>query len=90
MRWDPYVLAEDDDFDAFWTTHLAERAREVLFVVGRGFDRRATKALRRFGEFGIVPRIWLLTFDNGEEDSNVKEKLTGANYTTLVGLVGVE
>ena len=88
MRWDPYVLVDDDKFDAFWRTRLTEKARRVLFVLGRGFDRRATKALRRFIEFGVVPRVWLLAFDNGQEESTVREELTEANYCALVGLVG--
>ena len=88
MRWDPYVLAGGSQFDTFWETHLAERRREVLFVLGRGFDRRAMKALRRFTELDVLPRVWLLAFDNGQEDSTFRRELTEANHVELAGLVG--
>ena len=41
-RWRDYVLARGDDrARAFWTAHLSERERAVLFVVGCGFDPRS-------------------------------------------------
>ena len=87
MRWDPYVLAGGEDFDAFWQTHLVGRKREVLLLLGRGFDQRAIKALRRFRELGVLPKIWLLRFDNGQEDSRLRERLTQANHDALLELV---
>ena len=88
MRWDPYVLAGGDEFDGFWTTHLASRRREVLFLLGRGFDPRALKAIRRLCELGVSPRVWLLAFDNGLEDSPQRRELTENNHRSLVELVG--
>lgn len=88
MRWDPYVLAGGSEFDAFWTSHLASRERDVLLVLGRGFDRRATKALRRFREFGVLPEVWLVAFDNGEEGRAVGKALADANHRELVALAG--
>ncbi len=88
MRWDPYVLVEGDEFDSFWTTHLAGRNRDVLFLLGRGFDPRAMKAIRRLCELGASPRVWLLVFDNGLEDSPQRTDLTRMNHASLVNLVG--
>lgn len=90
MRWDPYVLAGGEGFDAFWQNHLVGRKREVLFLLGRGFDPRALKALRRFRAFGALPKVWLLVFDNGQEDSSFRKGLTEANHRSLVDLVGQE
>jgi hypothetical protein len=42
MRWDPYQLRAGLDFDAFWADRLWDGKRKVLFLVGRGFDARAT------------------------------------------------
>lgn len=88
LRWDPYVLAEDRDFDAFWREHLATRARNVLFVLGRGFDPRALAALRRIIALGGMPQVWLMAFDNGLEDSALRQQLTQTNREGLDAIVG--
>ena len=88
MRWDPYVLVGGSRFDTFWQSHLAGRTREVLFLLGRGFDPRALKALERFMAFGTLPKVWFLVFDNGQEDSALRKQLTEANHRELLALVG--
>lgn len=88
MRWDPYVLAGRDEFDVFWEKHLANRKRDVLFLLGRGFDPRALKAIRRLCKLGVSPQVWLLAFDNGLEDSPQRRELTEKNHRSLVELVG--
>lgn len=88
MRWDPYVIAGGDEFDGFWRKHLGSGKRSVLFLIGRGFDPRALKAIRRLCELGATPQVWLLAFDNGLEDSQKKRELTDKNHTSLVKLVG--
>ena len=56
MRWDPYSLASDTEFDVFWKRHLAQRERRLLLVVGKGFDVRALEAAR--GHPGLAA-AWL-------------------------------
>lgn len=86
MRWDPYALVDEDEFDSFWA---ARRDRgETLLVLGRGFDRRALEAARRLHNLGIRLRIWLIAFDNGLDDSPAREQLTANNDEGLVGLFG--
>ncbi len=87
MRWDPYVLAGGTEFDQFWDAHLGSRGREVLFLFGRGFDPRALKAIQRLCDLGASPRIWLLAFDNGLEDSPQRAELTRNNHASLLKLV---
>ena len=81
MRWDPYVLVTDKEFNQFWERHLSSQKREVLFIVGRGFDIRATLASERIcalaGDSGCD--AWLLGFDNGLPDSDLRAKLTAEN-----------
>ena len=81
MRWDPYVLVTNDDFDDFWSDHLSQRERDVLFIVGRGFDIRATLGCERIcGSADTGKRdAWLLCFDNGLPDSEKRSKLTAEN-----------
>ena len=40
LRWRDYFLRDGEGFDEFWKTFLAERKRNLLFVLGHGFDAR--------------------------------------------------
>ena len=82
------MLANHHEFDDFWESHLATRSRAVLFVLGRGFDPRALAALKRLVKLGVKPTVWLMAFDNGLPDSELREDLTEANRVGLVALVG--
>ena len=88
MRWDPYVLAGGHEFDRFWKTHLESRKRSVLFLLGRGFDPRALKAIKQIYKLGVSPRVWTLAFDNRLEDSPQRRELTKRNQAALEDLVG--
>lgn len=82
MRWDPYVLSSGDDgFDRFWTAHLAGKARNLLFIVGRGFDPRALEAPQRIIKAGGQGNrhVWILAFDNGMVPTERSVALTTAN-----------
>lgn len=88
MRWDPYILAGPGEFDSFWTDHLAGRQRDILFLLGGGYDPRALKAIRRIRDLGASPSVWLLAFRNEREGSPVKDELTTRNRRALSDLVG--
>src|SRR5665811_412903 len=88
MRWDPYVWAEDRDFDDFWHSHLATRDRNLLLILGRGFDPRALVALRRIANLGAKPMVWLMAFDNHLEDSELRRSMTEDNRKGLEDIVG--
>jgi hypothetical protein len=48
-RWnDDYVLVADGDFEEFWENRAEERPRESLYVLGAGFDPRASLSPSRF------------------------------------------
>lgn len=81
MRWDPYVLARDNQFDEFWKDHLNQRERDLLFIVGRGFDFRAMETSSRIVAAGGAGRrdCWLVAFDNGLPDSELRIRLTNEN-----------
>lgn len=86
MRWDPYSLTCDSDFDDFWKRHLGQRERRLLLLLGRGFDVRALETGRRLRKLGAEVDIWLLAFHNGHEDSEVRRKRTDQNTEGLVKL----
>lgn len=81
MRWDPYVLVTDEEFDRFWQRHLSGQKRDILFIVGRGFDIRATLASKRVCGLAGDNRCdaWLLGFENGLPDSDLRARLTAEN-----------
>lgn len=85
MRWDPYMLFEGLTFDQFWKDHLSKSTRNVLFVVGRGFDVRALDAPRRIMHCGGngCRKLWILCFDNGRSETEEHAKMTAANMTQL-------
>ena len=87
MRWDPYVLIEDGRLEDFWRGHLATFKRNVLWLIGKGFDRRALKALRRFCALDANPNVWLLTFKDGQPEGERSRDLTTKNYDELLTLV---
>lgn len=90
MRWDPYHLFADNEFDCFWREHLKKRERKILIVLGRGFDVRALEASRRIVSAGALPQIWLLAFDNGLQDSETRVAMTRKNFDDLETLVSAE
>lgn len=83
MRWDPYSLTSDKEFDVFWKRHLALRERRLLLVVGKGFDVRALETARRLQALGADIDVWLLAFHNGQEDSVLRRKRTDENVEGL-------
>jgi hypothetical protein len=88
MRWDPYIFRQGENFDAFWKTFTNEPSRRFLFVLGRGYDPRALCVLDKIVDFGGKVDIWLLAFDNGFQNSELRNHLTLENVRKLEALVG--
>lgn len=83
MRWDPYSLTSDSEFEDFWTRHLAQRSRRLLLVVGKGFDVRALETARRLQALSADIDVWLLAFSNGQDDSKLRRDRTERNVGGL-------
>ena len=45
-RWEYYVLLQEQQLRDFWVQHVSTEQRDVLFVIGRGFDLRVGIGLR--------------------------------------------
>lgn len=69
MRWKNYVYRDGSGFDRFWENHLSGRTREVLFVLGLGFDARMCLGVERILNAGGDGRrdALLLCFNNNQE-----------------------
>jgi len=90
MRWDPYSLSCDAEFDDFWKRHLEQRRRRLLLILGKGFDVRALETCRRLHDLDANVSIWLLAFHNGQEDSDLRRQRTERNVRGLAALFGAD
>ena len=84
------MLFEGHMFDQFWKEHLSKGTRDLLLVVGRGFDVRALDAPRRIMQCGGKGRrqLWMLCFDNGSPETQDRAQMTAANRIHLQKLFG--
>lgn len=69
LRWRDYFLRDGDGFDEFWKAFLAERKRNLLFVLGHGFDARMCDGIERVLSLGGegTRDVALIAFDEGAE-----------------------
>lgn len=90
LRWRDYFLREGEQFDDFWKPFLAERKRNVLFVLGHGFDSRMCDGIERVLRLGGdgARDVILLAFDEGAEsasqDRAEQRKVNGDRLAALV------
>ncbi len=90
MRWDPYSLTSGTEFNVFWKQHLSQRPRRLLLVVGKGFDVRALETARRLQALDADIDVWLLAFQNGQDDSTLRRTKTDENARGLGELFPVD
>lgn len=69
LRWRDYFLRDSEGFDEFWRSFLAERKRDLLFVLGHGFDVRMCDGIGRVLSLdGEGARdVALIAFNEGAE-----------------------
>lgn len=69
FRWDPYYSCHGEGFRLFWKSHLEAEEKDVLYVLGRGFDPRMCsgyEAIIRVGGKGRRDCI-LIDFNEGPD-----------------------
>jgi hypothetical protein len=69
LRWRDYFLRDGEGFVEFWKPFLAERNRDLLFVLGHGFDARMCDGIERVLSLGGegTRDVALIAFDEGAE-----------------------
>lgn len=74
LRWDPSVLIRGDKTPEFWNSHFNPVQRNVLFILGKGFDVRMNMAVKEL--IKSCPKIklecWLIEFDEGAGSNSHK------------------
>lgn len=75
LRWDPYVMINDKEFEPFWENHLKDESK-TLFIMGKGFDSRMNLALNKISNLESNSTIdcLLVEFDEGKNSSSIKYK----------------
>ncbi len=90
-RWDHYFLRRGDECSAFWKDYLSGSSRELLLVLGLGFDPRMCFGLRMLLETspGCVKKCLLIEYDEGADSpSHRYADLVKKNYDELSRLMG--
>ncbi|MDO8579229.1 MAG: hypothetical protein Q7R50_08670 [Dehalococcoidales bacterium] len=86
QRWDDYVLRRGDDFFLFWKELLSSSTRDLLFVVGQGFDPRmkvGVEAILNSGGNGRRNCV-VIQFDEGAiSPSRLHDALLKENFDGL-------
>jgi len=86
LRWDPYHMRSGREFNTFWREHLGRGSRNLLYVLGRGFDPRMCSGIRSVIECGGpgLRDCTLVRFDEGSDSpSNVYSSLVANNESLL-------
>jgi hypothetical protein len=91
LRWDPYLMGRGSGFNDFWTKHLLQNNnRNLLYVLGKGFDPRMCNGLRavlNVGGQGLRDCL-LIEFDEGENSPSKRyEHMVAENMNILKGLM---
>lgn len=89
-RWEHYLNFKGPEFDSFWEDYLREGNRDVLFIIGLGFDPRmctGIKAILNAGGSGKRECL-LVEFDEGAHSPSKKYKhRVNENRFTLEALL---
>ena len=90
LRWRDYFLRDGERFDEFWMPFLGKKRRDLLFVLGHGFDSRMCNGVERMIGLGGEGKrdVTLISFDEGPESPSKNYALQRrANGERLENLV---
>jgi hypothetical protein len=93
LRWRNYILRRGDDCRLMWQQLLGERERQVLYILGLGFDERMCAGLEALLLAGGQGKrdICLLTFEEGPDSpSQAQGERRAANDQQLRGIVAAK
>lgn len=90
MRWEDYLLFQNDTFTDFWNKHL-EKKRDLLLVLGLGFDPRmcmCLDAIMKVPSSGCRDVV-LIKFDEGDDSPSLRyESEVQHNKSMLENIMG--
>jgi hypothetical protein len=86
LRWDPFFIQAGDGFYEFWEQYLHDKKRDILFVIGQGFDPRMCNGLDAILSIGGegTRNCLSISFDEGPNSASQEQfKLTQFNFDHL-------
>lgn len=90
LRWDPHLLLKNSECKPFWTEHFSDAKKELLFIVGKGFDLRMNVALNDICATNPQTPIdcLLIEYNEGRNSPSTKYKsLVEGNVTELKEII---
>ena len=94
LRWDSYVLMKGDDkILSFWKDHLNDKTKNILFILGKGFDIRMNVGIKQIvnSNPGTAIKCLLVEYNEGQDsasqdykqfvENNLKELKSLANIS---------
>lgn len=91
LKWDPYVLMRNAEIVSFLKRHFVpENGKELLFIMGEGFDFRMNRGIKTLVENNPKMSItcMLICYDEGKSSSSKKYKpLVKENLDLLSKLI---
>jgi hypothetical protein len=89
-RWSDYFMSHGPSFDSFWEKFLSTTKRDLVFIIGRGFDPRMCCALESIlskGNSGLRDCI-VLNYDDGTPKTETEyADLVKGNWEKLQSLM---
>lgn len=85
-RWQNYFIKHGEDFSVFWEDYVMSSARNILFILGLGFDPRMCLSIETILGFGGKGKrdCLLIDFDEGANStSNVHDDLKDKNLLNI-------
>jgi hypothetical protein len=76
MRWDPYFMKNAEEFKVFWRDYLQTQNRNIIYVLGKGFDSRMCSGLSEIIKLGGkgTRDCLLIEFDEGKDSPSMPYK----------------
>ncbi|MBD3191027.1 MAG: hypothetical protein GF308_10305 [Candidatus Heimdallarchaeota archaeon] len=93
FKWKNYFLCQDKEFDNFWKNYLNNGQKDLLFIIGLGFDPRMYLGAKKILSLGGKGKrnCFLLEYDEGEDSPSIKhEKLVKINKEKIKELFSSE
>lgn len=90
FRWGDYFIKRGEDFLKFWKDYLNKSKRDVLFIIGNGFDPRMCIGIDSIIKQGGNGKrdCMLLNFDEGESSPSKQYKQEiNANLANLKNII---
>lgn len=90
LRWNPYVMIKGEKTKNFWKDHFNNQKRNLLFILGKGFDIRMNIAIKQISECcpNIQMDCMLIDFKESQNSSShIYRPLVDENMEELSQIV---